>query len=109
VLFVGFFASPGVGMAQQIEPDFEGKEVAVMIGCPDKPRWWTLEEPRLERQHGRLFLVGRMTDIEPGKAWWGKNRIAFIPWDTILAYCTRGFADRQQQHFGGPECNTVPG
>ncbi|HEY1376300.1 MAG TPA: hypothetical protein VGF55_05875 [Gemmataceae bacterium] len=96
-------------MTPDAEPDFAGQVVDVMLGFPDKVRWYTLDEPRVERQHGRLFLVGRMTDVDPGKPWWGRNLTACIAWDAILGYFPQSRTDWQQRRSGGPESNTVPG
>jgi hypothetical protein len=93
----------------EVQPDFSGKTVKVLIDGPDKYRWWTFDEPQIELQHGRLFLVGRLTDPDPRQPFWGSKMIAYVAWDEILAYCTEAVVDRQQRKFGDPGFNTVPG
>jgi hypothetical protein len=101
---------PGPPPLPEAIPDFTGKVVKVYTSVPDADwRWWTLDEPTFERQHGRLFLVGRLTDRDPGGSFWGRHTVACLPWETVLFYLVEGMADRQQRKFGGPDVNTIPG
>ncbi len=95
-------------MIEDVQPDFTGLVVKVLIDAPGTSHhWWSLDEPTFERQHGRLFLVGRLTDPDPSKPFWGRNVRAHVPWDAIRYYQNERVVDRQQRKFGGPECNTM--
>jgi hypothetical protein len=91
----------------ETEPDFTGKVVKIMVDSADGWRWWSLNEPRFERQHGRLFLVGGLTDPDPSKPFWGRNVRLSVGWDRISLFYTEAIVDRQQRKFGGPDCNTM--
>ncbi|MBN9520928.1 hypothetical protein J0H58_20800 [bacterium] len=93
----------------EAEPDFTGLVVKLLVDGPDKWHWWALQEPRFERQHGRVFLVGSLADPDPSRpSWWGRTAHACVAWDRVSFYYTESIPDRQQRKFGGPGCNTVP-
>jgi hypothetical protein len=94
-------------VVQDVEPNFTGLVVKVLIKGPDNWQWWSLDEPTFEQQHGRLFLVGPLTDPDPTRRFWGRTVRAHVPWDAILYYQTERVVDRQQRKFGGPECDTI--
>jgi hypothetical protein len=94
---------------EDVEPGFSGQVVKVLIEGPGDWQWWSLKEPRFERQHGRLFLVGGLTDPDPSKSFWGRKVRACVPWDGIRYYHTEAIVDRQQRKFGGDDCNTIAG
>ena len=97
-------------MIDDVEPDFTGQVVKVLIEGPDKKwQWWSLDEPRFERQHDRLFLVGGLTDPDPSKSFWGRKVRAHLAWDSVRYYQTETIVDRQQRKFGGEDVNTIPG
>lgn len=96
--------------APETVPDFTGKVVKIYTNVPDTDwRWWTLDEPRFELQHGRLFLVGKLTDPNPGGSYWGRHMVACIPWETVQFYLVETIPDRHQRKFGGSDVNTIPG
>jgi hypothetical protein len=95
--------------APEVQPDFTGMVVKVYANIPDADwRWWTLDEPRFELQHGRLFLVGRLTDSKLDGTFWGRNTTAYLPWEAVQFYLTEALPDRMQRKFGGPNVNTIP-
>ena len=76
-------------------PDFAGKVVRVLLSGPDeKWQWWSLEEPVVESQYGRLFLVGRLTRPEPDRPYWGDSLMACVAWDAIRMYTVEAKDDR---------------
>jgi hypothetical protein len=96
-------------MPNEISPVFSGKVVRVLLNGPDaRWQWWSLDEPIVESQHGRLFLVGRMTRPEPGRPYWGDTVTVCIPWDSISLYLVESMDDRLSRKLGGPEVNTMP-
>ena len=97
-------------MAPEVQPDFTGQVVKVCTNFPDSDwRWWTLDEPRFELQHGRVFLVGRLTDRTLDGTFWGLRTTACVPWETVQFYMVEAMPDRIQRKFGGPDVNTLPG
>jgi len=97
-------------MAPDVRPDFSGKVVKVFTTISDpKWQWWSLTEPVLERQEGRLFLVGRLTDPDPSASFWGRNTIACIPRELIQFYLVETIPDRQQRKYGDAGTRTLPG
>jgi hypothetical protein len=97
-------------MAPEIEPNFSGKVVKVLLGVSDaKWNWWSVDEPTFELQHGRLFLVGKLTIPNPGESFWGSKHTACVPWNSIWVYLVEAIVDRQQRKYGEPDCNTIAG
>jgi hypothetical protein len=97
-------------MAPEVQPDFSGKVVRVCMAGPDA-KWasWSLDEPKFEVQYGRLFLVGKLTDPNPGDSFYGRNWVACVPWELIQFYYVESMVNRQQRKYGAPGCNTIAG
>lgn len=99
-----------VVVVPEVLPDFTGMIVKVFIRGPDETwSWWFFDEPRLELQGGRMFLIGRMSDRStPTKPFWGVNSTAAVPWESVVFYICERILDRQQRKYGGPDCPTIP-
>ena len=75
-------------MVSEVQPDFSGKIVRIMVASKDpKFGWWSLTEPKFETQNGRLFLVGKLTDTNPAEPFWGRGYMAAVPWEGVQLYC----------------------
>src|SRR5262245_57570509 len=97
-------------MAPDVRPDFSGKVVKVFTTISDpKWQWWSLTEPVLERQEGRLFLGGRLTDPGSRGSFWGGNTIACVPRELIQCYPVETSPERQQRKYGDAGTRTLPG
>jgi hypothetical protein len=90
-------------MLREVEPDFTGMIVRVFCAELDEHwKWLTLDEPSFERQHGRIFLVGKLSEPIPfQRDWWGRNVRVCLPWDEIKYYHTERIPDRYQRKAGG--------
>lgn len=94
-------------LVREVEPEFAGQVVKLLVDGPDGWQWWSLDEPQFESHHGRVFLVGGLTDPDPSKPFRGRTVRACIAWDGISVYYTEAVVERQKRKFGGSDCNTV--
>jgi hypothetical protein len=88
-------------MVPEVQLDFTGKVVSVLLPAKDAAwRWCHLDAPRMELQHGRFFLVGKLLHGN-------RNAVVGIPWDVIQVYYIVTWEqhrkDRQRRHADDAE------
>ena len=84
--------------------DFAGKIVVVYLDVgvamfPSQPGW-TLESPRFEEQHGRLFLVGSSASADPTTGTWHRGTTVHVSWASVTHYLVYESVESYRQAMG---------